>query len=101
MFLSWPPDRYYDLVHAPLTVVQMDIALLTAAARRDDPEFPNARRLLKLADWFARTTVGEWSEWPPMPVLGGTASNWSFIDGRHRCEVLASLGAVRLPVVLG
>lgn len=101
LFLSWPSDRYYALVSAPVTVVHMDLAVLTMAARMDAPDFPNARRVASLAEWFARVAAGTWKYWPPMPVLSGSLSDWSFVDGRHRCEVLASLGAVRMPVILG
>jgi len=99
--LSWPTDRYYDLVRAPVQVVQMDLSDLTTAARLVAPGFPEAARLAFVMHWFVTAAAGERHDWPSLPVLTRKGGELTFVDGRHRCEALEVLGAARLPVIVG
>lgn len=98
--LSWPQDKYYDLVRAPVQVVQMEASVLTRLAS-EVPGLPDEGRLAALSKWFTEASKGERKDWPPLPVLVKNSSGLEFVDGRHRSLVLSNFGALRVPVIIG
>lgn len=99
--LAWPTEKYYDLVRSPIQILQMEVSELTGLARLGAPGFPDGRRLRFQMNWFAEALSGGRADWPALPVLVRKGNELEFIDGRHRCEALQALGAVRVPVIVG
>lgn len=99
--LAWPDDKYYDLVRSPVQVLQMDASELTKLARWDAADFPDVRRLQFQMTWFTSASAGARVDWPALPVLARKGAGLTFVDGRHRCEALEILGALRIPVIVG
>lgn len=99
--LVWPRESYYGLVRSPVQVLQIEASELTRLARLDASDFPDVRRLQFHVSWFMEAVSGSRTDWPALPVLVRQGDELEFIDGRHRCEALELLGALRVPVIVG
>lgn len=99
--LRWPDDRYYGLMSGLTQIEYLSDIELAALARVDSPTFPKKERLSVQLRWFVAAAKGQRTDWPALPVLTRKGGIIQYIDGRHRCEALAVLNVVRIPVIIG
>lgn len=98
--LSWPADKYYDLVRPPVQVLQLDVDELSRLALSVSGA-PGEGRLHRLEAWLTEAAAGRQNTWSALPVLSRTSEGLEILDGRHRTLALSKLGALRVPVIVG
>lgn len=81
-------------------MVYKDVDELTEIALFNQPDFLDPNRLHFLLTEFESCASAQGKAWPAMPVLQFRGGEFQFVDGRHRCQALARLGATRIPVLV-